>query len=119
MKIFLSLYFSTGLVHSIETHSNFNPALNPAGEEYAQEARDSFNSDVSDGWSDRRKKYLQMVAGMNHLWNTGQKDVLLATAKPLSGYPEGTFQIGNKMPSVDEIAERYGHQDTKSKKPKN
>ena len=68
-----------------------------------------------------RKKYLQMVSGMNHLWNSGRKDVILATAKPLSAYPEGKFQIGNKMPnkmpSPEELLARYGNMDTRSKKP--
>ena len=53
MKLFLAL-FASAVVNGIETHSNFNPELNPAIDEYIQESRDTLNSDVGDSWTDRR-----------------------------------------------------------------
>jgi len=60
-----------------------------------------------------------MVAGMNNLWNSGRKDVILATAKPLSGYPSGKFRAGNTMPSPEELQARYGTFGIRTKKPNN
>ena len=53
MKILLTL-FAGAVVTGMETHSNFNPELNPAADEYAREARDVINENVGDSWSDRR-----------------------------------------------------------------
>ena len=55
------------------THSNFNDELNPAISDYVKEANDEMNPKVAQRWSERRKKYLQMVAGMNNMWNNGKK----------------------------------------------
>ena len=49
-----------------------------------------------------------MVSGMNNLWNSGRKEVILATAKTPSEYPQNKFKLGNKAPSVFELQGRYG-----------
>jgi len=73
--------FVLAICSAANVHSNFNPALNPAADEYEKEALDISNEKVVDDWTERRKKYAKMVAGINNLWNSGRKNVLLATAK--------------------------------------
>jgi len=99
---FLWLFGATTL-----THSHFNDELNPAIEDYVKEAKDEMNPKVAQRWSERRRKYLQMVAGMNNMWNNGKKDEILATAQPASGYP-GSGKMSSSMPSPEELARRYG-----------
>ena len=41
----------------------------------------SFNQELVANWSQRRRDFSRGVSGMNSMWNNGEKNVILATAK--------------------------------------
>ena len=65
-------------------NKNFNAALNPWAERYGQSAA-QLNTHLTSNWSERRRKHLEMRAGMNRLWNTGKKEQILSTRRPNLG----------------------------------
>ena len=65
-----------------EYNPSFDSRLNPWVNQYAARADKDMNEELTKDWSDRRKRHLQMRSGMNKLWNTGKRHVILSTRRP-------------------------------------
>ncbi|CAG5082363.1 Oidioi.mRNA.OKI2018_I69.PAR.g10107.t1.cds [Oikopleura dioica] len=93
-------------------HSSFDSSLNPALPEYAERSQAKFNEEMASSWSQRRRDFSRGVSGMNAMWNNGEKNVILATAKPA--------KMLNIQDLIDRLSQKY-NQDPRlmnSKSPK-